>query len=71
MIQHPEIVERTIVEHTRRHPLTLEQKFRLFDGMQEEVEALRRYTRKNISEGLSEKIARVQAMHAYAQNNPG
>ena len=69
MVQHPEIVEQTIAEHNRRHPLTVEQKFRILDGMQELAESLNRFTRARINEGLAEKIRRVQALQSYAEKN--
>lgn len=63
MVKNPEILEQVELQHEREHPLTLEQKFALFEDMYQHAVKLRGVEFNNTEEHLESIIFLAKALH--------
>lgn len=63
MVKNPEILEQAELEYEREHPLTLEQKFAMFQDMYEHAVKLRGAEFNNTEEHLENIIFLAKALH--------
>ncbi|MBS4029427.1 MAG: hypothetical protein KGZ58_12425 [Ignavibacteriales bacterium] len=63
MITNPHLVEQYEREFAKNNPLTLEQKFAIYNGMYDEAKHFGHFTSMNEMENIEEKIALAKIMN--------
>lgn len=65
MILNSNALVKVIDRHEREHPLTIDQRFKILDGLYEEAKSLGHFNPQNISQGMEDdiKLARIMNEH--------
>ena len=64
MVRNPELLERMELEYEREHPLTLKQKFDLFEEMYQHAVQLGRFPLNRAENSLEDIVSLAKALHA-------
>lgn len=71
MVKNPEFLEQIELEYEREHPLTLEQKFDLFEQMYQLTLELGQAHLSKHDESLEEIVSLAKALHGNISTTPG
>ena len=65
MIKNPELLEQAELEYERQHPLTLEEKFNLFEEMYRLALTLGRFPQRQHDGESDDTVSLAKALHGY------
>lgn len=69
MIRNPKLVEHTIREYERKHPMTLEQKFAILNAMHRYARRFGHFTIDTAAEGIENDIALAKILNANVRDS--